>query len=98
MGASLITRKIDSTDSQEVKRQYLEMWEEARDYYGSNPYSGSFATLEKDVVFNYRTFNSRDEAEDHIAENSDKWGKAIATIVKEGNTKPYTLVGGWCAS
>lgn len=98
MGASLITRRIDSTNSKEVEKQYLEMWNEDRDYYGSNPYSGSFATLDKSIDFKYQTFPSEREAENYIDKNSDKWGSAVAVIVKEGNTKPYTLIGGWCAS
>lgn len=97
MGASLYTERIDSIDSKEVKRRYLEMWNEARDYYGSNPYNGSFSTLEKNVSFVYNIFNSKDEAEDYIAENQEKWGPAMAVIVKEGNNEPYTLIGGWCA-
>ena len=99
MGAELVTRKIDSVDSKEVKKQYSEMWEEARDYYGSNPYSGSFATLDRNnICFKYQTFNSKREGEDFIAENSDKWGSPIAVVIKEGNNIPYTLIGGWCAS
>ena len=98
MGASLVTRKIDSTDSKEVKRQYLEMWEEAREYYGSNPYSGSFSTLQKSVDFVYQIFPSEAEAEDYICDKQEKWGNAMAVIIKEGNKQPYTLLGGWCAS
>ena len=97
MGASFNTVTIDTVNEKEVKERFIEIWEEARDYYGSNPYSGSFATLQKDVNFKRITFASCSEAEDYLCENQEKWGKAMAVIVKEGNKAPYTLLGGWCA-
>ena len=72
MGAQLETRRIDTIDRKEVEKIYGDMWDEAKDYYGSNPYSGSFATLEKHVNFRYVTFSSDHEAEKYIADNSDK--------------------------
>ena len=97
MGASFISRRIDSISKDEVKRRFNEIWEEARDYYGSNPYNGSFSTFQKSVTFVYNTFMSEREAEDYIADNQEKWGPAMAVIVKEGNNAPYTLIGGWAA-
>ena len=98
MGASLDVRKVHSTSREEVRKIYEKIWEEAREYYGNNPYSGSLATLQKEIDFKYITFDSREKAEDYIAEHQEKWGNAMAVIVKEGNAEPYTLVGGWCAS
>ena len=97
MGACFNTVTMDTINEREVKERFDEIWEEAKDYYGSNPYSGSFATLENDVDFRRITFASCDEAEEYLCENQEKWGKAMAVIVKEGNNEPFTLLGGWCA-
>ena len=97
MGVSFNTVTMDTVNEKEVKEKFKEIWEEARDYYGSNPYSGSFATLQKDVDFKRITFASYNEAQNYICEHQEKWGRAMAVIVKEGNNTPYTLLGGWCA-
>ena len=97
MGASFITARIDSTNRKEVEETFKEIWEEARDYYGSNPYSGSFATFQKSVDFKHITFNSEQEAEDYISENQEKWGPVMGVIIKGGNNADYTLIGGWAA-
>ena len=97
MGASFISTRIDSINKEVVKKEFNEIWEEARDYYGSNPYNGSFSTFEKNVTFVYTTFDSEKSAEEYIEEHQEKWGPAMAVIVKEGNNEPYTLLGGWAA-
>ena len=97
MGACFNTIIISTVNEREVKERFDEIWTESRDYYGSNPYSGSFATLENDVDFRRITFSSCNEAEEYLCENQEKWGKAMAVIVKEGNKEPFTLLGGWCA-
>lgn len=82
MGASFISRRIDSISKDEVKKQFNEIWEEARDYYGSNPYNGSFSTFQKSITFVYDTFMSEREAEDYIADNQEKMGPCYSSNSK----------------
>lgn len=97
MGASEKTMTLDGKLTEEqVKQKFYDRQEEDRDYYGTDPYNGSFSTF-NGIVFCVRTFTNEDEAVDYILEESKKWGPAIAAKYKVSETEFKWLIGGWAA-
>ena len=97
MGASSGFLNFESTDREQVQKEFSEYRQECLYEYGHNAYSGSFATLQDTLIFNSREFTDVREAEDYILNNTEKWGNAMACTIKEEGKEPYTLVGGWLA-
>lgn len=97
MGAHdiFMTVKGDKTE-EEVKARYYERKEDDRDYYGNDPYNGTFSTL-GGIDIRSLSFSTRDEAEEYILNKTDKWGNAIAVRVIN-DAENYWLIGGWAAS
>lgn len=97
MGASEKTMTIKGELSfDEVKEIFYQRQEEDRDYYGRDPYNGSFTTF-NGIKNCYRSFDHYNEAVDYILGNSEKWGEALAVKYKGTNNELKWLVGGWAA-
>ena len=97
MGASSGFLNFESTDKEQVQKEFSEYRQECLYEYGHNAYSGSFATLQDTLIFNSREFTDKREAQEYILDSTEKWGNAIAVTIKEEGKEPYTLVGGWLA-
>lgn len=68
--------------NKELISKYNALVEEQRYEYGNGAYSGTFATLGGIQILE-KTFASRNEASDHISENTDKRGAALAVRYKD---------------
>ena len=95
MGASLQTIKVKTSIRKDVKKAFKQQKKDDIYNYGNSCYSGTFGTLE-DLDFYHREVDSYATAKDIIADNTEKWGNALAVPVKEGS-EFYYVVGGWCA-
>jgi hypothetical protein len=83
MGANFKEAEFDGNlTKSELISKYNELVAEERYEYGSGAYSGTFATLSGIQVVD-KVFNSRSEASDHISENTDKRGAALAVKFKD---------------
>lgn len=97
MGAILLTMKVDSTKFEDAKKQFEKEHAEAKKFYGENPYSGSWATLDTVKNHTHKEFENLDDAEDYIAEHSEKWEYAIAVTITKDGKPDNIMIGGWCA-
>jgi len=97
MGASFISRAIQETERPQITKKFNEIVDACIYEYGHNSYNGTFSTMEGLTIKIDKVFPTRDSAEDYIADNTEKWGNAMAVTVKEDNKEPYTLIGGWAA-
>jgi len=97
MGASFISRAIQETERPQITKKFNEIVDQCIYEYGHNSYNGTFSTMEGLTIKIDKVFPTRDSAEDYIAENTEKWGNAMAVTVKEDNKEPYTVIGGWAA-
>jgi hypothetical protein len=83
MGAHFKEAEFDGNLTKaELTVQYNALVEEERYEYGSGAYSGTFATLHGIQILD-KVFNSRNEASDHISENTDKRGAALAVKFRD---------------
>lgn len=87
MGATLELTRVSAKSWKEAVNKVVDV---STNFYGLNPYSGSFNTI-SDWKECKKSFNSEDEFEDWVCENGDK---REAYVWKKG-TK-YVLCG-WCA-
>ena len=60
-------------------------------------YSGTVKELSRGVDFKHQVMSNRDEAEDYIADNQEKYGRAMAVKYREPDNTYKWLVGGWCS-
>jgi hypothetical protein len=60
-------------------------------------YSGGLGMAEG-LEFKNETFETYQEAEAWLADNSQKWEAALAVKFKDKNGKTKTLIGAWCSS
>lgn len=96
MGASSKFMSLNADLSKEqVEKIFEERQEEDRDYYGNDPYNGSWTTF-CGIKFISKVFDTEDGAVDYILENAEKWGYALAVKVEEPNNCSW-LIGGWAA-
>ena len=97
MGASFISRAIKETNRDDIVKKFNEIVDECIYEYGHDSYNGTFSTMDGISIKIEKVFSDRDSAEDYICNNTEKWGNALAVMVKEDNKEPYTLIGGWAA-
>lgn len=97
MGACEKTMTLDGCLSfEQVKEIFKDRQEQDRYDYGNDSYNGSFTTF-NGIKNCLRTFNSYNEAQSYILDNSEKWGYALAVNYMETNGVKKWLVGGWAA-
>jgi hypothetical protein len=87
MGATLELTRVSAKSWKEAVSKVVEV---STNYYGINPYSGSFNTISDWYECN-KSFDSEDDFEDWVCDNGDK---REGYVWKKGNK--YVLCG-WCA-
>jgi hypothetical protein len=88
MGSHFHTANFDGKlTTREVVTAYNNLVAEERYEHGSGAYSGTFATLSGIKVLD-QIFDSQEEAESYIAENTEKRGNALAVRFKKFKTVP----------
>ena len=80
----------------EVTRRFQDLWDEEREYHGSDPYSGTFAAKDRTIHFRRKMFRSIQDAEAFILRVNDKWGPVTACHAEVEDDKTVWVVGGWC--
>lgn len=81
----------------EVIANFCAVWDQARIEYGTDSYSGSFATMARAVSFpTDRVFDHADDAAEFIMDRHDKRNEAMAVKYRDGE-KIFWMIGGWCA-
>ena len=83
MGSHFHTAHFDGKlTKSELIKEYNAFVDQERYEHGSGAYSGTFATLHGLEVLE-KTFNSEQEASDHVDKNTNKWGSALAVKHKD---------------
>ena len=92
MGAifiSFTTRKDPKPVLEELRRQAE--WE-----HGHGGYTGSWAEVDG-VKTSSLVFDTKDQAEEHCIENTDKWGPALAVKFRDEKGEERWFVGAFAA-
>jgi hypothetical protein len=92
MGAEFNCRRFDESDKAQVKS----LWDAAVSsdlHENGRSYSGSIGMLAGPIQWRSERFASREEAENFLADNHQKWSPAMAVGCGNG-----WIVGGWCSS
>lgn len=87
--------KYTISTAEELENRYAKIIKGLRLEYGTDPYSGTLATC-SGLSITTREFSERDEADQYISDNTEKWGDALAVILSNETQKGW-VVGGWCA-
>lgn len=96
MGATTDFRTYKTDDTAVVKKKFASACEDARYEDGHGGYTGTIAEMSGVKTWKDLRLDSRDEAEDYIDENHDKWDDAMAvSYVVDGAV--HWIVGGWCS-
>ena len=83
MGAAFSSRTFDGKLTQdELQRAYHKYVQECISEYGTDPYNGSFSTLDR-IQISQEEFPTQIAAEEHIANNTQKWEYALAVRFKD---------------
>lgn len=96
MGAIFESRTVQACGESELKKAFGEIVQEDEEEYGDDGYTGSFAEATGLSIKN-KVFEDRKSAENWIADNSEKWGPAVAVQYKTGSDWEW-LIGGWFSS
>jgi hypothetical protein len=96
MGTALDTITLGDLPRSDLKKKFAEATEEARYENGHGGYTGTIAEMSTIARFVDRECASRDEAENHIGENHNKWDQAMAVSFREDGKKRW-VVGGFCS-
>jgi hypothetical protein len=96
MGACFVTTAFDGKlTAQQLTQAYDSHVENLRHEHGSNPYNGTFSTLNGISVEN-QVFNTQTEAENYLESRCAKWENAVAVRFKHSTqetTKEPTFRG-----
>jgi hypothetical protein len=96
-GASSISTTFEvDYDAEDVKIAFNHLKVEDRERYGSDPYSGSWATIDAVKVDSTTVFESYKEALEECLNKAEKWDYAWAVRYKEGGVTEW-LMAGWAA-
>ena len=99
MGATFLTMEIRGQSERTLNSQFKKRVANDRACYGSDPYSGSWAGVDRVILINYPkapkawTKKSRRAAFDYLCEECEKWEAAKAIKTKTG-----FLVAAWVAT
>lgn len=94
MGSNFQTETMEHTTPEVLKDRWAKYMDELTYMYGHDCYNGTFSTC-RGLQITDITFNSDNEAEEWLCDNTEKWGEAVA--VKVLSPHKHWLVGGWCA-
>ena len=67
-------------------------------YERGHSYSGCIGMLGKDINWLDKEFADKDEAEEFLSDNHQKWQCADAVAFKDSKGEKFWLIGGWCSS
>jgi hypothetical protein len=88
MGAVLHCETFDGKLTQaEIRAAYANRRRDMGIEHGSDPYNGTWSTLDGTLVIADDVMNSYAEAETLVADHADKWGAAIAVRFHDNRTK-----------
>lgn len=83
MGSNFHTARFDGKLTRsELIKEYNALVDQERYEHGAGAYSGTFATLQGLEVLE-KTFDSEQEASDHVDKNTNKWGSALAVKYRD---------------
>ena len=88
MGGTTIGMRVKGNEAA-LRKAYKKKCDEDSRYYGTNPYSGSFATFHGELQIRQTIFNCIEEASNYIDEHHIKYDGAIAVrfkVFKENKT------------
>ncbi len=85
MGANFNVTSFPAMSKTELEVAFHDYVENQRDEFGSDAYSGTMANS-RGLTISAKEFNTYEEAEDWLSDNTQKWGPAIA--VKVGKFMP----------
>jgi len=96
MGCNFVTEQIDGAKTrEEVKTIFARLQDQDR-YENGHSYSGGLG-MTTGLIFDDKTFESTEAAEEWLDEHARKWDEARCVTVKE-NGKTFWLIGANCAS
>lgn len=90
MGAEFETYKVKAKNSNELKKEYESLVEQAQYDHGHSGYTGSIAESAGLTISSEEL--SEEEAEEFIDNNTKKWGNSLAVKIKD--TEDQWLIGG----
>lgn len=93
MGAEFNFETLMGKTAEEVRKEGLEVIDQAAWDYGHAGYTGSFAEAQG-VELRPEKFPTAEAAEEWLSENCQKWEAALIVQVIDG---PYVM-GAWCSS
>lgn len=98
MGATFQSMTVDGSVQRNDVKVLFENAQESDRYENGHSYSGGFG-MATGLVFENRTFDSAEEAEEYLAMTScQKWEDAKCVTFKDKDGKAKWLIGAWCAS
>lgn len=99
MGAHNIAITADGSRTPKQVQEYFDrLVDNDREQFGSDPYSGSWATFRSVSVITDKTFEDRKSASEYCLNHSEKWYNAVAVKFKGKDGNVRWLIEGWAAS
>jgi len=98
MGACFETMVIRTKSEKLLKSKFRKIQKQCRIEYGTNPYNGTWSTVEEIKVISDPMSDKKwtkkkiRMIEDYLCEKAQKWDYAVAVKAKN-----YYIVGGWLA-
>ena len=83
MGACFCDRRLDAMSDVELRRSVEGLVASARAEYGSDPYSGTWATNSGLTIERHRLFDLFEDAQNYVTEQAQKRGPIVAVRVKD---------------
>ena len=101
MGACSLTTTAPATMTQaEIRTEFAQLQRHAAVTQGSE-YSGGWNMMSGIKFYTAKVFDTKDEAEDYVLDNTEKWENALAVQFDDkkgtGSRKSGWLIGGWAA-
>lgn len=98
MGANFVSLSIRAPDQIAACRIFEEAQRRCR-YENGHSYSGGIGMADG-LKFLAWVFETKQEADDWLADHAEKWEAALAVRVapKDPTVEPYWRIGAWCSS
>lgn len=82
MGATYLSKTFPNCSVQELGRQFADLQAQAEREFGTDPYSGSWATIHSLDIDRNRAFHSITEAETYVTDAVDKRYAVAVTVIR----------------
>jgi hypothetical protein len=96
MGAEYCEMKVKGESEKEARKKFEAAQEQDR-YDNGHSYSGGFG-MAPGLTFTGKSFSSRQEASDYLAETCEKWEDALAVKYQDEKGEINFLIGAVCSS